>query len=256
MVVTGVRLLLGAGVLACVPPARRGRVARSDWPRVLLLGVLWMALPLTLFPIAQQTVDSAVAGMLTGAQPLLTALVAAVLLLRRPRGTHVVGLVIGFVGIFAIAVSSLATGGGSSLGGVALILVAVSCYAVAVNLAVPLQQRYGSLPVVLRTLAVATVLVAPLALFAAPGVDRPAITPSSWVAVALLGVVSTGLAYAMFAALVGRAGSTRGASAIYLIPVVAVVLGVTVGGEHVQPVAAAGAVVVLAGAWLSSRAES
>ena len=197
LVVTGIRLALGAGVLACVPAARRGRVARSDWPRVLLLGVLWMALPLTLFPIAQQTVDSGVAGMLTGAQPLLTALVAAILLRRRPRGAHVVGLVIGFVGILTIAGTSLTTGGGSSLAGVAMILVAVACYALAVNLAVPLQQRYGTLPVVLRALAVATALVAPLAMVAASGVDKSAILPTAWVAVALLGIVCTGLAYAM-----------------------------------------------------------
>jgi hypothetical protein len=42
----------------------------------------------------------------------------------------------------------------------ALILVAVACYALATNIAVPLQQRYGSLAVIARPLAVASVLLA------------------------------------------------------------------------------------------------
>ena len=138
----------------------------------------------------------------------------------------------------------------------ALILLAVSCYAVSINIAVPLQQRYGSLPVVLRALVVASVLVTPLTLLAAPGADVASAHATAWVALALLGVVCTGLAYAMFAALIGRAGATRGASAIYLIPVVAVVLGTTLGGEHVQPIAVAGTLVVLVGAWLTSRADA
>ena len=55
--------------------------------------------------------------------------------------------------------------------------------------------------------------------------------------------------------LVGRVGGPRGSVAIYLVPIVALVLGVALRGEDAAPVAIAGAAVVLAGAWLTSRPD-
>jgi len=69
---------------------------------------------------------------------------------------------------------------------------------------------------------------------------------------AVLGAVCTGLAFAAFATLVGRVGATRGSVTVYLVPVVAIVLGVAVNGEPVQPVSLAGIALVLAGAYLTS----
>ena len=71
---TLVRVLVGFAALSLVPSARRP-VANVDWPAVALLGVLWFAFPLSLFPFAEQRVSSALTGMLNGANPLATALV-------------------------------------------------------------------------------------------------------------------------------------------------------------------------------------
>src|SRR6267143_5795272 len=74
--VTFVRILVGFGTLALLPAAR-GPIARSDRGAVALLGVLWLAFPLSMFPFAEQRVSSALTGMLNGANPLFTALVAS-----------------------------------------------------------------------------------------------------------------------------------------------------------------------------------
>jgi drug/metabolite transporter (DMT)-like permease len=71
----------------------------------------------------------------------------------------------------------------------------------------------------------------------------------------VLGVFGSGVAFVAMAVLVGRAGATRGAVAIYFIPVVALILGVTVRGEEVSPVALVGVVLVILGAVLTSRRE-
>jgi hypothetical protein len=52
-VITWLRVSSGALVLALVPRAR-APIAREDWPRLLTLSLLWVAVPFTLFPIAQQ----------------------------------------------------------------------------------------------------------------------------------------------------------------------------------------------------------
>ena len=62
-----------------------------------------------------------------------------------------------------------------------------------------------------------------------------------------LGPVLTGMALA------GRVGATRASISTYLIPVVAVLLGVIVLSERVHPLSLAGSALVLLGAWLGSR---
>lgn len=249
-VVALARLGLGAVALAAVPRSRRP-VDRDDLPRIALLGLVWMAAPLLLFPFAQQYVDSSVAGMINGAVPLFSALVATVLLRRLPGRRQLAGLTVGFLGIVAITLPN-ARGADASALGVLLLVLAVFLYGVSANLAVPLQQRYGSLPVLLRAQLVALVVVAP---FGAVGAAGSTWAWGSALAMLPLGFLGTGLAFVAMTNLVGRVGAARGSVSIYFVPVVAIVLGVTALGEEVHPLALAGTGLVLVGAWLTSRRE-
>jgi drug/metabolite transporter (DMT)-like permease len=245
------RIALGALSLAVVPGTRRA-VAREDWPRVVLVGIIWMSIPLLLFPVAQDLgISSSVAGMLNGAMPLFAALFAAVLLRQAPAGRQVVGLVLGFGGVALITLPS-AGGESATALGAGLLILATAMYGLSANLAVPLQQRYGALPVVFRAQLVAVVALLPVGLWSLPG-SRFA-WPSA-LSMVVLGVFGSGIAFVAMAVLVGRAGATRGAVAIYFIPVVALVLGVTVRGEEVAPVSLVGVVLVILGAVLTSRRE-
>ena len=67
--------------------------------------------------------------------------------------------------------------------------------------------------------------------------------------------MGTGAAFVLMAALVGRAGATRGGVAIYFIPIVAMVLGITFRSEVIHPLQWAGTAVVLFSAWLTTRHE-
>lgn len=218
---------------------------------MVLLAFVWMAVPLTLFPVAQRWIDSSLAGMLNGAVPLTSAFVAVLLLRALPGRVQMAGLVVGFGGVVMIAWPELGAADTTALG-VALVIVAVFCYGIGANIAVPLQQRYGALPVLLRAAVVALAVTAPSGIAGIPGSEldgRPL------AAMLPLGLLGTGWAYVAFALLLGRAGASRGAVAIYFTPVVAIVLGVTVRGEHVAAVSVLGAALVIAGAWLTSRSE-
>ncbi|QBI19762.1 DMT family transporter [Egibacter rhizosphaerae] len=250
-VVTLARVALGAAAVALVSRARR-RVAREDLPRVALLGVVWIGIPLTLFPIAQQWVDSSVAGMMNAAMPIFTAVWATALLRRLPGSRQVVGLLLGFVGVLSIMWPGLGDADATALG-TALLLVAVCLYGLAANLAVPLQQRYGSLPVLLHAQVAALVIVTPLGLVQLPGSEW---AWGSALAMVPLGVLGTGLAFVLMTTLVGRVGGPRGSVAIYFTPIVAIVLGVALRGEPLHATALVGTALVLAGAWLASRRET
>lgn len=249
--VTLLRVGLGAAILWLFP-ATRVAVQPEDWARLIALSVIWVAVPFTLFPIAQQWINSALAGMLNGAMPIFAAAISSLLLRRLPRGAQLIGVVVGFFGIIAIASPSLGEGSTEALG-VILVLIATVCYGVAITIATPIQQRYGSLPVMGRMLALATIWTAPFGLCDA--------LDSTWqwdsfVAVAVAGVVGTGLAFVIMGSLAGRVGSTRASFITYLIPVVALVLGVIFRGDVVTIISVVGVALVIAGALLASRREA
>ena len=248
--VTLLRVGFGALTLLFIPAARRP-VPRAAWGRVALLGFTWMAFPLTLFPIAQQWIDSSVAGMLNSGMPLMTLLLAW-LVFNTPTGPRrLFGVLVGLVGILLISLPEVQAAG-TNAAGVVLVLIAVMSYGVAANIAGPLQRAYGSLPVISRALAFAAVLCIPF------GLVDGAQSSFSWgslAACAAVGIGGTGVAYALAGLLTGRIGAVRFSVVTYVIPVVSIVLGVVFRDETVSAWAIAGTVVVLSGAFLSSRVD-
>jgi drug/metabolite transporter (DMT)-like permease len=247
---TFLRILIGCATLSLVPAAR-APIPRAEWPAVALLGVVWMAFPLTMFPFAEQRVSSALTGMLNGANPLFTALVASLLARSAPSRGVIVGLGVGLAGTVLMALPSLGEGR-SSVDGVLLTLAGVMSYGFALNLARPLQQRHGALPVIWRAQAVALVLTAPLGV--------PDVLAARWslqpvLALVALGALGTGVAYVLLAVAAGRLGATRASAVTFIIPAVALVLGVTLRGEQVHAASVVGGAVCVAGAWLTRRAQ-
>ncbi|HLE95382.1 MAG TPA: DMT family transporter [Acidimicrobiia bacterium] len=249
--VTWLRLGFGAAVMAMLPQARQARIPRSERRRLWVLGLIWLAIPFVLFPLAQQWIDSAVAGMLNGATPIFTAVVASILLMHLPGRLQMIGLVVGFAGILSIALPSAGEGSTATIG-VVLVVLATVCYAFATNIVVPLQQRYGSIAVVARVQWVAAALVTPYGIY---GLTHSAFAWSSLLAMVAVGVLGTGLAMVLMGSLVGSVGPTRATFITYLIPIVALVLGMVFRDEIVSPIAILGVVLVIAGAILASRSE-
>jgi drug/metabolite transporter (DMT)-like permease len=241
------RIAFGALALSAIPAARRP-VPRSEWPLIAAMGVTWMAIPFICFAVAQQWIDSSLAAMINAATPLFVAVVAAGAVRQLPSRYQAAGLVVGFAGVVAISLPSV--GSGSNALGVGLVLLAAVLYGFAFNIAAPLQRRHGALPVIWRAQLVAVVLVLPAAVV---GATESTFGWGSLIAVVALGALGTGLAFYWFTTLIGRVGSTRGSVAIYLVPVVAIVLGATLNDESVHPAAILGTVLVIAGAYITSR---
>ena len=244
------RIAIGFATLSILPAARRP-IARADLFPTAILGVLWMAFPLTMFPIAEQHVSSAIAGMLNGATPLFTAAVAGILARRLPGRGVIAGLVIGFGGAVAMALPH-SWQSGADRTGVLLILAAIASYGFAFNLTGPLQQRNGALPVLWRALGIALVLTAPMGI---PDVIRAQWSLGPALALLALGALGTGVAYVLSTMAAGRMGATRASATTFLTPVVALVLGMLIRSEHVALLSIVGAAVCLTGAWIIRRSK-
>tara|TARA_B100000686_G_scaffold310949_1_gene354140 strand:+ start:105 stop:986 length:882 start_codon:yes stop_codon:yes gene_type:complete len=249
--VAWLRPALGLCFLVCLPSARRP-VDRADRPVLGLLGLLWMAIPLSLFPLAQTWIDSSIAGMLNSAMPVATLAVGSLFFGVSTHRVQVAGVVIGILGIVMVGLPSASVEDTAALG-VLLVVAAIVCYGLSVNIAGPLQRRYGSTAVLLRVLAVATVATTPWGVVGL--VDSNFAWSAVWANLAV-GFGGTGVAYVAAATLVGRIGPVRMSAVTYLIPVVAAVLGVALLGERLGGLEIGGLVVLLFGAWMTTRSPT
>lgn len=248
------RVGIGAITLVIIRTLRgnRATIEPEDQLRVMLLSLLWVAVPFTLFPLAQEHINSAVTGLLNGATPVFAGIVSAVLVKVAPKGQQLAGIALGFFGIILISLGS--SGGGSTeVLGVVLVLAATVCYGFAVNLASPLQAKYGPINIMSAVLTRATVWVLPFGLWSL-GENEWSVGPVA--AVLFLGAIGTGAAYWIMATLVGRVGAVRASFITYLIPVVSLILGVVLRNDTVTLLAIVGAVVTIGGAFMASRARS
>jgi drug/metabolite transporter (DMT)-like permease len=240
--VTFTRIAIGFLTLSLFPSARKP-VARADWAGTAALGLLWLAFPLSMFPFAEQHVSSALTGMLNGATPLFVAAVASLIAHQLPERGVVVGLIVGFGGAVIMALPAIS--GSSSALGIGLILAALVSYGIALNIARPLQQRNGAVPVMWRALGVALLLTMPLGL--------PDVLNGNWslrpaLALLALGAGGTAIANILTATAAGRMGATTASVAAFIIPVVALILGVVVRHERVTAISLIGAAICLVGA--------
>jgi drug/metabolite transporter (DMT)-like permease len=250
MGLTFLRIAIGFAALACFPAAWMP-IDRRDWLPVAWLGLLWMAFPLSMFPFAEQRISSAIAGMLNGAVPLTTAIIATVIARKLPDREVLTGLGIGLVGVILMAIPDL--GDASSAAGIAMVAIACVSYGFAPNIARPLQQKYGALPVIWRAQMVALALTLPLGF--------GDVLNASWsfapaISLIALGALGTGVAHVVMATASGRIGATKAAATAFLIPPVALLLGVLVRGESVAAVAVVGGALCIAGAWIIRRANT
>lgn len=227
------------------------------WAHLAVAALISNAVPYTLFAIAEQTVPSSLAGTVNATTPLWTAILAyaagsdVVLTARK-----VTGLVVGFTGAVVLLSPWTAASLGSTLGVVACLGAALSY-----GLSYVYQSRYvinrGYPPLVLAfgQLSASTALLA-LTLPIAGG-PPPRLTSIVVLAILVLGILGTGIAYVISYALIATEGPTAASVVTYLVPAVSVALGVAFLGEPIGPNLLTGAVFILFRvALVRRRAES
>lgn len=226
------RIALGAAVLQVIL-RRQGRTFPRD-PTLLrhfcFVAIVGNMMPFSLLAWASEDITSALTAVLNASTPLFTAIFAAAALGERFRPIQLGGLVVGLSGV------SLATGlgasdvHGSSLTGALAAVGAGVCYGMAFTYM--RRNLTGIPPIVAATgqLSTGAVLLAPFALFTSVTAGF-SLTLSRAGAVFLLGAVGTGLAFLLNYAMVADLGATRASLVTYLVPVVAITVGVVVLGE-------------------------
>ncbi len=231
----GVRVAIAA---ACLLPLMwlRGLAPqlRRHWKAACVIGLLNSAIPFACFAFALLSITTGLSAILNAAVPLFGAVVAWLWLKDRLSYSRVVGLGIGFIGVASLAWDQASfkpdASGVAPAWAVLACLFATVCYAVAASA----TKRYlsGLSPLVT---AAGSQLGATVGLVLPTFWLWPARMPSphAWLAVAMMGVACTGLAYVLYFRLIERAGPARAMAVTFVTPVFAMIYGTLFLGESV-----------------------
>jgi drug/metabolite transporter (DMT)-like permease len=242
------RCAFGSAALLVILAATRDRLPRDRtlWRHLVVLGALMNAAPFALFAFGETEVSSLLAGIFNALTPLLTLLFSMGLLPDEPATPERVGgLVLGFLGVLVVLAPWSGLGGGSLLGSLACIGAAV-CYGISFPY---LRRHVSGRPETGVAVSAAQVTIGGVLLLVfVPFGALPDAVPGvwAWLSVLALGALGTGVAYILNFNVVREAGAQTGSMVTYLVPVFAVVFGVTILGEPLswhEPVG--GALIIL-----------
>ncbi|MGV2289954.1 DMT family transporter [Trinickia sp. YCB016] len=195
---------------------------------------------------------SSVAGMLSGAIPLFSFVCAwALLRQERPTTRMIAGILVGFVGVMMIAQPWNAHGAGINLLGV-LYMIAGS---LSLGCSFVYARRFLSgldlSPLALSTWQIGFGLVVLTCVTDFHGMTRVTGDTRAFVGLVLgLGLSGTGLAYILYYFIVGRLGALAASSVTYIPPVVALLMGLTIGHEPMRPLDLVAMATILGGVYL------
>jgi drug/metabolite transporter (DMT)-like permease len=246
-----VRIALAALVLLPVA-ASQGALAgvRSRMGWLALVGAVQVAGPFVLISAGEEEISSSLAGILVASAPLFTALLAIRIdREERSRGLRLVGVLLGFAGVALLLGVDLGGSGAELLGGLAVVLAGLG-YAIGGFLVK--HRLAGMAPVGMSgaVMAASAVFLLPPALLTAPDA-APGLGPAA--AVAVLGVLGTGIAFVIFYGLIGSIGPARTFLVTYIAPGFAVFYGAFLLSEEVTIATVAGLALILAGSWLAAE---
>jgi len=250
------RVVIGAAVLIPFAIATKAlRPALKAWPWVLAFAVIEMVIPWWLIVEAERHVSSGLAGLMIATVPFYGLLIGYFVQgdksLRHPK--TIIGLIVGFVGVaLLVGIDTLA--GHLDVVSILMLVAAAIGYAVAPAIA---AEKLGAVPtagVMSLSMAIVAVVYAGPALTKLPAEIAANPPVDAWVAIGVLGLICSALAFIIFFSLVREIGSARATTITYVNMAVALILGIAFLREPITPGILIGLPMVVAGSiWASKK---
>lgn len=252
------RVTIGAVILLPIVIFRGDlRETLKNWRGVLLFATLEMVGPWYLITEAERTTASSFAGLMMTTIPFIAAFITGTFLGDRAarHPATITGLILGFVGVFAL-VGIDAVSGVLQIGPVLMLAFSAVCYAIAPIVAGRTMPTMSGLSLSAVSLAMVSIIYAPFAAFTLPADIARGPAVDGWIAILVLGAVSSAIAFVLFFALIKHVGPRRATLITYLNLLVASVLGIVFLDEPLTTGILIGLPLVVAGSYLAGRDRS
>ncbi len=229
-----IRVTLGFLFGAAVIFIRRVKLPKklNEWLPLILLGVTNFAAPFFLISWGEKSIDSSVAAVLDATVPLFTIFLAHYFLKDdRMTPQKILGLLTGFFGVIILLSKNLGSTSGSIAGEAAVVMASIFYAGSAVFIRKTTQDTPGILRSTVPMLSAS--LIVWTAVFST---QSPVILPKlelTWIALLILGIVGSGLAFLLAFYLIHEIGPTRSTMVTYLFPLGGILFGVLVLDEQI-----------------------
>ena len=245
--------LAGLVVLGLVLLLGRDGPGRGDLLRMAGVGFVGVGMNNVAFTLGVSMTTASDTALIYAAVPIWGILLGLALGFERPTLWGVLGVALAFLGVGVVVYGGLEGGGGTSIVGDLLVVVATMCWGSYAVLSLPLLRSYSPLVV-----AGYTMLFGGLAalLIAVPGlldVEWEAVSRGAWEAVAYSTLLVAAFGFAAWQAGISRIGANRVLVYQYLITLVGVTAGVLLLGESLTINKILGGAVILVGVYLARR---
>jgi drug/metabolite transporter (DMT)-like permease len=228
--VAAMRLFISFIVLLPFAIKRLQKFSLKMWIFIAMAGFLGSGIPAFMFTIAQQHINSSMAGILNALTPLFTLIIAVSFFRTKVYWYNVLGIILGFLGASALVIKDYSSlFNGENVYGL-LIVFATFLYGYNTNHVKHLLPGLNGLTIT----ALAFFTIGPFAgiylLFS--GIEVPMSNPKAWEAIgyiAILAVVGTAFALVIWNTLIKKLTAIYASSVTYIIPVFAIMWGVIDG---------------------------
>lgn len=217
---------------------------------ILLIGLLNTALPFTLFAYASVNLGAGSLSVLQATVPILTALILFSLYRDEFSIMKLIGVLIGFSGLFLLAGPS----GELDLFSSILCVIASLSYAISGVYLANTPEKINNSFIGMGSIIVGAILLSPFLInYHSANLN---ISSTAWLYIVLLGVINTSLAYVIFIKLIKRIGSLNASFVTYLVPVSSITLGIIILDEVFTIDMIIGSALIFLGVFFSNKEKT
>ena len=249
------RLTLASFVLMPFLLKNLREIKRKDYFILFISGIVGNVIPYFLYPIAQTKIDSATSGVLTSLTPFFALIIGVIFYKLKATKNNIIGLIIGFIGTFLLILFSGSSGGFTADVFGLFVVAATLLYGINLNL---VKYHLNHLkPITITSFSIVSILPITLYIlfFLSPFYDH--LNDFDFYKVELgyvliLGVLGTSIATIIFYNLIKIKDTVFASMVTYLMPLVAISLGV-IDGEKINEVQLFGMALILIGVFINGK---
>ena len=230
---------------------RNSAVPRS--PQIIghaaVIAIFSQALPFTLITVAEQYIDSALAGIINGITPIVTALLAHVLIHdEKLTGKRIIGILLGVLGFLILLVPDLLDRAlNADTLSVLAVGIAASSYAVGIIYGRLFLRHTRTLALPALQVSFATVYLFPLAFGIEGFAQMSQFTPAAWTSIVLLAFLGTACAFVVYFHVMQEYGAVALGTSVFLLPIFSIFFGVVFLDESLSGLTYLGTALILSG---------
>lgn len=239
--------LAGLVLLPLLLQSKRLNELKQHWLSLSVIGILATGLPFTLFSYAAQSLNAGTNSVINATTPLMTGVLAHLLLKSYLNKYQVIGLIISILGVSVLMYHGMQSDNSHLLAFIAALL-ACFCYALSSNLTKQYLSHLSPITVATVGLLASGIVTLPLTATTFP--EHP-ISLAAWGAVIFVAIISTAIAMILFYQLIQTIGPTKTSTLTPLTPVFGILWGILFLGEPLTLNMVIGSLMILSGTALS-----